>query len=82
MSSTVRLSPYGWPLHWLADSELASADTRYSAPRIDQCIVVPADALPPRPASTHRRARKRRQLVLRWAALEAAAREMDRIDHA
>jgi hypothetical protein len=72
----------GWPPHRMVDSKLASADTRYSAPRIDQCIVLPADALPARPPKVHRRARKRRQLVLRWAALEAAARAMDKIDHA
>ena len=34
----------GWPPHRMAEAKLASADTRYSAPRIDQCIVVPADA--------------------------------------
>jgi len=72
----------GWPPHRTAGSELAQADTRYSAPRIDQCVVVPAAALPARPAQAHRRRRTRRPLLLRWAAIEAAAREMDRIDHA
>ncbi len=71
-----------WPPHRMTEAKLASADTRYSAPRIDQCIVVPAAALPAQPARAHQRKRDRRQLVLRWKALETAACEMDRIDHA
>jgi hypothetical protein len=81
-SDAYRAAIGGWPPHRPLDSKLAQADTRYGAPRIDQCIVVPAGALPARPAKAHRLGRKRRQLTLRWAALEATARDMDRADHA
>jgi hypothetical protein len=72
-----------WPPHRTVDSQLADTDTRYRAPRIDQCIVVPAKAMPARPAKAHpSEPRKRRPLLLRWAAIEATAQSMDRIDHA
>ncbi|TKG59284.1 pPIWI_RE_Z domain-containing protein [Prauserella endophytica] len=69
-----------WPAHRDLDAQLAEAGARYSAPRIDRCIVIPAEALPARSAKPHRRSRKRRRILLRWAGLETAAREMDGID--